>query len=322
MIMAHSSWLTWPLLLITTAHAAPAKVILRENAILDRHIVTLADVAIIESEDSALHHALSSTRLATLSTSGQPRKLSRSRIEHILSRYLPAWQGSYSIAGAEFVRAAMAASQSLNTSALQTWAASTLSARLHADIPGARLNVAAYPLSSGPVAYSPGDVSYAVRHMQIAPSQRMAMVVDVLVDGAKAVSLPVWLRVEGSLPVMRLKETTAAGASLGISMVDIIDVPVSSKLLASVPIAGIDSYRLRHAMPAGALLSPSDLLARKPVERGSEIMVKVARGGILLEDRAVAITEGPNGAAVRLMNPRTHLDYFATVLSDGLAEAR
>lgn len=319
--MARSSLLIWPLMLVTSAYATPAKVILRESAVLDRHIVTLADVATIESADTALRQALSSTRLATLSEPGKPRKLSRSRIEHILSRYLPAWQNSYQLAGAEFVVATMA-SQSLNTSALETWAASTLSAGLHARIPGARLNVAAYPVSSAPVSYHAGNVSYAVRHMQMAPSQRMAMVVDVLVDGAKTVSVPVWLRVEGSLPVMRLKTTTAAGASLNSSMVDIIDVPVSSKQLASFPIAEIDLFRLRHAMPAGALLSPGDLLARKPVERGSEITVKVARGGIVLEDRAVAITEGPSGAAVRLMNPRTHSDYFATVLSDGLAEAR
>jgi hypothetical protein len=321
MTMAHSSLLVWPLMLATSAYATPAKVTLRESAVLDRHIVTLADVATIESADTALRHALSSTRLATLSEPGKPRKLSRSRIDHILSRYLPAWQNSYQLAGAEFVVATMA-SQSLNTSALQTWAASTLSARLHARIPGARLYVAAYPLSSASVSYHPGNLSYAVRHMQMAPSQRMAIVVDVLVDGAKTVSVPVWLRVEGSLPVMRLKTTTAAGASLNSSMVDIIDVPVSGEQLASFPIAEIDSFRLRHAMPAGALLSPGDLLARKPVERGSEITVKVARGGILLEDRAVAITEGPSGAAVRLMNPRTHSDYFATVLSDGLAEAR
>lgn len=320
--MAHSSLLVWPFLLITSACAAPAKVILRENAVLDRHIVTLADVAIIESEDAALHQALSSTRLATLSAPGKPRKLSRSRIEHILSRYHPAWQGSYNIAGAEFVLATRAESQSLNASALQTWAANTLSASLHAHIPGARLDVAAYPLSSASVYHLPGTVSYAVRHVQMVPSQRMAMVVDVLVDGAKTVSVPVWLRVEGSLPVMRLKATTAAGARLSSSMVDIIDVPVSGKRLASFPITEIDSFRLRHAMSAGSLLSPDDLLVRKPVERGSEITVKVARSGILLEDRAVAITEGPSGAAVRLMNPRTHSDYFATVLSDGLAEAR
>lgn len=75
-------------------------------------------------------------------------------------------------------------------------------------------------------------------------------------------------------------------------------------------------------MPAGALLSPDDLMARKAVERGSEITVKVARGGIVVEDRALAMTEGLSGAAVRLMNPRTHSDYLATVLSDGLAEAR
>jgi flagella basal body P-ring formation protein FlgA len=319
--MDSSRLLVWSLLLAASAHAAPAKVILHDNAVLERHIVTLADVAIIESEDAALRQALSNTRLATLGEPGKPRRLSRSRIEHILSRHLPAWQGSYDVIGAASVLTTMA-SRPLDTNALQAWAASTLSSRLHARLPGARLAVDAYPLSSATIFQPPGRVSYAVRYMQLAPSQRMAMVVDVLADGVKTVSVPVWLRVQGSLPALRLKNPTAAGASLGLDMVEIIDAPVSSKQLASFPITEIASFRLRHAMPAGALLSPDDLLARKPVERGSEITVKVARGGILLEDRAVAITEGPSGAAVRVMNPRTHSDYFATVLSDGVAEAR
>lgn len=313
--------LAWTFFLATSAHAAPAKVTLRDNAVLERHIVTLADVAFIESEDAALRQALSNTRLATMGEPGKPRRLSRSRIEHILGRYLPAWQGSYEVTGSEAVMMTMA-SRPLSTNALHAWAASTLSSILHARMPGARLEVNPYPLTSTPVFQPSGKVSYAARHMQHEPTQRMTMVVDVSADGGKTVSVPVWLRVQGSLPALRLKNSTTAGASLDPSMVEIIDAPVSSKQLVSFPITEITSFRLRHALPAGALLSPGDLLARKPVERGSEITVKVARGGILLEDRAVAITEGPSGAAVRVMNPRTHSHYFATVLSDGVAEAR
>lgn len=321
MSLVNSSLLACSFFLATSVHAAPAKVTLRENAVLERRIVTLADVAFIESENAALRQALSNTRLATMGEPGKPRRLSRSRIEHILGRYLPAWQGNYEVAGAEAVMMTMA-SRTLSTSALHAWAASTLSSILHARIPGAQIEVNAYPPTSTPVFQPSGEVSYAARYIQHAPSQRMAMVVDVSADGGKAVSVPVWLRVQGSLPALRLKNSTTAGASLDPSMVEIVDAPVSSKQLVSFPIAEITSFRLRYALPAGALLSPGDLLARKPVERGSEITVKVARGGILLEDRAVAITEGLSGAAVRVMNPRTHSDYFATVLSDGVAEAR
>ena len=315
------SLFAWSFFLTTSVHAASAKVILRDNVVLERHIVTLADVATIESEDPALRQALSDTRLATIGEPGKPRKLSRSRIEHILSRYLPAWRGSYELTGHEAVMITLA-SQPLNINALQEWAANTLSSILHARIPGARLDVDAYPLTSVPLFLPPGRGNYSVRYMQHEPSQRMGMVVDVSADSGKAVSVPVWLRVRGSLPALRLKNSTTAGASLDSSMVEIVDAPISSKQLVSFPITEITSFRLRHALPAGALLSNSDLLPRKPVERGSEITVKVARGGILIEDRAVAMTEGPSGAAVRVMNPRTHSDYFATVLSDGVAEAR
>ena len=321
MTLDNSSLLVWSFLLAASVHAAPAKVTLRDNAVLERHIVTLADVAVIHSEDAALRQALSNMRLATMGEPGKPRKLSRSRVQHILDRYLPAWQGSYQVTGADAVMITMA-SQPLDTNALQAWAASTLSSTLHARMPGARLEVDAYPLGSAPVFQPPGKLSYAARYMQLEPSQRMAMIVDVSADVGKTVSVPVWLRVKGSVPAIRLKNPTAAGASLGPDMVEIVEAPVSSKQLLSFPAMEIASFRLRHALPAGAFLSPDDLVARKPVERGSGITVKVARAGILVEDRAVAITEGPSGAAVRVMNPRTHSDYFATVLSDGVAEAR
>lgn len=321
MIPNMSRLLLLSLLLATSANAAPAKVTLRDNASLGKHIVTLADVADIESEDTNLVQALSTAQIATLGEPGKPRRLSRSRVEHILSRYLPAWQGRYKVIGADSVVATMELRPS-DTSGLNAWAASTLSSSLHARIPGARLEVDAYPNSRAPVVQPVDKVSYAVRHMQIEPSQRMAMVVDVLVEGVKKGSVPLWLRVQGSVPGLRLKNSTAAGAILSPSMVDIVDVPISGRQLPGFPVAEMASFRLRHAMPAGALLFSGDLMARKPVERGNEITVKVAQGGIVLEDRGVAITDGPSGAEVRVMNPRTHADYFATVLSDGLAEAR
>lgn len=320
--MRKSQILACAALLATNAQAAPAKVILHDAVVLDRHVVTLADVAVIESDDARLRRALSDTRLATLGQPGIPRKLTRSRIAHALSRYLPAWQGSYDIVGAESVLTTWAA-RTLDAQALRGWAAGTLSSMLHARMPGARLEVDASPLpTSAPAYLPPGSVRYEVRHVQSAPAQRMMMVVDVLVDDVRATSVSVWLKVRGSLPVLRLKQAAAAGASLAGDLIEIIDAPVSIKPLASLPPQELALFRLRHAMPAGALLSPDDLMARKAVERGSEITVKVARGGIVVEDRALAMTEGLSGAAVRLMNPRTHSDYLATVLSDGLAEAR
>lgn len=320
--MGNPKLLAIAVLLAASAEAAGAKVTLRDNVVLDRHIVTLSDVAVIESDDAPLRRALSNSLLATLAEPGKPLKLTRARIEHVLSRYLPVWKGRYQVMGAESVLTTWAA-RPLDADALREWAATSLSSMLHARMPGARLEVDAYPLAAAaPVYQPPGNVSYAVRHVQLAPAQRMTMVVDVLINGVKTLSVPVCLRVQGTLPALRLKYASAAGASLSSDMVELIETPISNRQLASFSVEEIASFRLRLALPAGTLLSPNDLLLRKAVERGSEITVKVARGGILVEDRGLAISDGISGAAVRVMNPRTHSDYFVTVLSDGLAEAR
>ena len=80
--------------------------------------------------------------------------------------------------------------------------------------------------------------------------------------------------------------------------------------------------RLRRARPAGSLLLSVDLDQEKPVARGREILVRIHRGGVDVEDRAVAMNDGVNGARVRVVNPRTRASYLATVIGDGVAEVK
>lgn len=309
-------------LLAGLAHAGLVRIELRPQALLDKHRVTLGDVASIAAEDDSLGRTLAETTLATFGDPVKPRTLSRARIERVLNRQLPALQGSYRFSGAESVQLAWAG-QALDIDQLRAWSEATLSARLKQAMPYASLEVRAYPLAwSAAFHLPPGQISYEMRHASLAPVQRMTMVVDVLVDRVKVGAVPVSLRVQGSQPTWRLKDRTAAGSALGADMLEQVDAPVADRPVLTASAQAIATMKLRRELPAATILAMDDVVARNTVERGKDITVRIARGGLSVEDRGVAMTDGASGASVRVMNPRTRSDYLVTVVGDGLAEAR
>lgn len=313
-------------LLLTMAaglsHAAPASITLRDSVHVDTRVVTLADIAGIQTDDAALAQRLGGARLLMLGQRGQPVRLTRERIRYALDKRLPGLQDAYRLGGAPAVQLSWSG-HALDGAALQAWSAAALRELLQTSAPHAELSITAYPLPpSVPLHVAPGSISYAVRQVQSELTERMHMQVDVLVDGAVALSVPVWLRVHGSQLAWRLRLDAQAGAALDAGLLEQIRAPLSHRRLASAPLDAMRTARLRRARAAGSLLLAEDIDQKKAVERGGEILVRVVRGGITVEDRALALNEAGHGARVRLVNPRTHGSYLATVIGDGVAETR
>lgn len=307
---------------VCRAAPAPVSVTLRDSATLESRMVKLADVASVEADDADLVKRFSDTQLLMLGQRGQPVRLTRERIRHALDKRLPGLQDAYRLAGAPAVQLTWSG-RALDGAALQAWSVSTLSALLQSRAPDADVSITPYPLSpSLPLYVAPGRVDYAVRHVQPGLMERMNMLVDVLVDGAVVFSVPVWLRVQGSQPAWRVRQDAQAGAVLDAAMLEQANVPVSHQLLAWPDLQAMAGARLRHAKSAGSLLLAEDVDQKKPVERGSEIVVRVVRGGIAVEDRALALNEATHGARVRVVSPRTQASYLATVIGDGVAEVK
>lgn len=303
-------------------HAAPVSVTLRDSVRMDRPVVTLADIATVTSSDAALVERFGATRLLMLGQRGQPVRLTRERIRHALDKRLPGLQDAYQLGGAPAVQLTWYGNP-LDGAALQAWAAAHLHQLLRERHPQASLDVTSYPLSQGsPLHVQPGVVTFAMRHVQPELTERVGMLVDVLVDGLPALSVPVWLRVHGNRPAWRFRRNAAAGAMLSPDLLELVNISVSHERLASTAADALAGANLRHARDAGSLLLTDDINPKKPVIRGSEILVRAVRGGIAVEDRGLALNEAGQGGRVRVVNPRTQARYLATVIGDGVAEIR
>ena len=313
-------------LLLTVAagfsHAAPVSITLRDSARLENRTVKLADIAGVESDDAGLARQFGATQLLMLGERGQTVRFTRERIRYALDKRLPGLQDAYRLSGAPAVQLTWSG-HALDGAALQVWAATAMRELLQIRAPQAEVSITPYPLSpSTPLHVPPGTIAYAIRHVQPELTERMSMLVDVLVNGAVSLSVPVWLRVQGSQLAWRLRQDAQAGAAPDAALLEQVRVPVSHDRLASGEPGVMLGARLRRARPAGSLLLVEDLDQKKPGARGSEIGVRIHRGGVEVEDRAVAMNDGINGARVRVVNPRTQASYLATVIGDGVAEVK
>ena len=303
-------------------HAAPVSIMLRDSVRMDRPVVTLADIAAVTSSDAALAERFGATRLLMLGQRGQPVRLTRERIRYALDKRLPGLQDAYQLGGAPAVRLIWYGNP-LDGAAIQAWATARLNELLRERHPEASLDVTPYPLSQGtPLHVQPGIVTFAMRHVQPELTERIGMLVDVLVDGTPALSVPVWLRVHGSRPAWRFRRNAAAGALLDADLLELVSIPVSHERLAGTVSNPLTGASLRHARDAGSMLLADDIDQKKPVVRGGEILVRAVRGNIAVEDRGVALNEAGQGGRVRVVNPRTQASYLATVVGDGVAEVK
>lgn len=304
------------------AAPAPVSLTLRDNVTLETRVVRMLDIADVKAQDQALARRFGDTQLLMLGERGQPIRLTRERIRHALNKRLPGLQDAYLLDGAPAVQLTWSGI-AFDGAALQAWSVAKLEALLRTRAPEAGLGITPFPLSASlPSSVPPGRVDYALRHVQPELTERMNMLVDVLVDGAVAFSVPVWLRVQGSQPAWRVRQEAQAGAVLDKAMLERTSVPVSKRHLASDEMLAMSGIRLKRAKAAGSLLLADDVDQKKPVERGNEIVVRVVRGGIAVEDRGLALNEAVHGGRVRVVNPRTQGSYLATVIGDGVAEVR
>jgi flagella basal body P-ring formation protein FlgA len=267
--------------------------------------------------------ALSKLRVATLGSRLQTLKVKRGRLRHLIDTNLPALRDSYSLLGAEATQIVWNGNVPDIDAAL-SWTGDTLRALLQQRAPELQPDVFPLARPASPSPLPPGKVSYRLRHVPEAISPRMPIQLDVLVDGLYQQTLTTWFGVRGTKQALRLKHDMHAGASLSTDMVEKADVPINNETAAALSPSDFtdEALQLKADKRAGELLLARDLARKKPVERGSNVVVRVQQGSVTLQDTALALTDGTRGAPVRLLNPRTHEPYLATVVDVGIVEAR
>ena len=153
-------------------------------------------------------------------------------------------------------------------------------------------------------------------------SRRMAVYVELKVDGRFWRLLPVWFAVQAWRPVWVARAPLAAGheasAEAFTSERREVTAMASPALPATQP---LDGLRLRQPMAAGAVLTAALVEARPAVARQQPVQVRVQAGPVELWTQGVALTDARIGEVVRVLNPSSQQSYAARVLADGLVEA-
>jgi flagellar basal body P-ring formation protein FlgA len=151
------------------------------------------------------------------------------------------------------------------------------------------------------------------------PARRMCVRVDVLVDGVRRKSLPVWFRVQARRRVLVASEALAAGSAFDARAfaVELRDVAAlrGAPLLPGQPAGAL---RLRRPLERGEALLARDVAPAPAVARNQEVTIRVRTGTILVEAPGVALAEGNLGAVIRVRNPRSGEIYQARVVEDGV----
>jgi flagellar basal body P-ring formation protein FlgA len=174
-----------------------------------------------------------------------------------------------------------------------------------------------------PVALPAGTVTLETRACgRETPARRMCVWVDILVDGVRRKSVPVWLRVEARRKVLVATEALPAGSAVGASAfaLELRDVAA----LSGAPLAAdarTGPLRLRRPLDRGQALLASDVEPAPAVTRNQDVTVLVRTGAIQVEAPGVALSDGKLGAVVRVRNPRSGEIYHARIVDDGVLTA-
>jgi flagella basal body P-ring formation protein FlgA len=305
------------------AHAGDTacRIRLQPDAKLAARTVVLADVADIAGPEAAKLQPLKGLRVAALSAPGQPLRMTRQRLRHVIDTALPAYRDACVLEGASTVTVTWSGAQ-FDVDAMLAWAGDALLASLRTREPEAEIRLTPQARPSVPAFLPQGQVSYALRPSSLPLTARMPAQVDVLVNGSHAATLSLWFQVSGTMSAWRMRVTAAAGAVLQPDMLHLERIAIPAEPVMRTAFARPVAQRLTVVKEAGAVLYARDIVERKAVEPGDQVAVRIVRGAVAIEDSAIALGPGMTGSEVRLRNPRTHETYAATVISAGVAEAR
>jgi flagella basal body P-ring formation protein FlgA len=78
--------------------------------------------------------------------------------------------------------------------------------------------------------------------------------------------------------------------------------------------------RVLRPIPAGAVVVPGAVIARRAIEPGDRVTVRAISGDIEVSASLVAADAGNPGDVIRVVNPDTHRDLRGRVIKAGLVE--
>ncbi|NML42917.1 flagella basal body P-ring formation protein FlgA [Ramlibacter sp. G-1-2-2] len=312
---AHLPWLL--VLLAMTVRAAPlATIELRPHVEVTRPVVTLGEVARLESKDLSVMRALVDLPLGPAPAAGRTATLQRValaawiRVRAGIPEEALQWVGP---AAGELV----AATRLLRGEDIAAAAEVALREWLQAQGVRGELQHDGLP---GDLDMLAGDVALRPRSLQhLGLRPRMVVWVEVWSGENFVRAVPVPFHVQAWRTVPRTAAALPAGAPLLEAVLVNQDVDVAAATtppLADVP-AGL---RVRHALRPGETLNAANTEIRPLVQRGQWAALRSGAGLVTSEARVEVLQDGRLGDSVRVRQPGASGGVIARVTGPGLLE--
>lgn len=309
-------------LVARAACAADAQVTLRGEALVAGPMIRLGDIAAVQAADPALAERLAALAVGYSPRAGRVLRFEAADVKRVLARLEPSLRAVH-LAGARRIAVRRGPLQMVEGAKIAEVARLALEELLaarytrHIARPDVREAAGAEPA----IAVPRGALEMRARTpTQGEAGERVAVWVDLLVDGREYRSVPVRFSVRAFAPALVAGRPLAAGTRLERSqfVVREVEVGAAAPVPPGQPLAGL---RLTRALAAGAALLGEDLAQAPAVAKGAEVAVRVASGSIELETTALATRDARPGEVIALRRPNSRETFPARVVAAGVAEA-
>jgi flagella basal body P-ring formation protein FlgA len=297
---------------------APARIVLKGDAVVTERQVRLGALATIESADLATVERLVAMPVAMAPRPGYAKRLTRDELKRRLRTVTPGIRSPLAWEGADAVRIELATSlvEGDRLRAMAVEHARSAFAPRFADIDVVALeNVA-------DVAVPPGALTLRPRMMQPdALARRVPVWIDVLVDNVFFRAVTVAVQVEAYAPALVARAGLPAGRE--VKGADFEARRVDYAMLGSGVIetnAPLEGLRLKRALRANAVLLAADLQPRPAVARGEPVTLQVSTKTVRLEVRATALADASVGEDIWVKREPAGESLRAHVVAPGIVE--
>lgn len=291
-------------------------VVLKEQAVVERVNIRLADVAEVRTTDAALRRRLEALQVGLVPRERAQRTVRRDDVLAL-------------VAHTEGVAHAVGQGAAHTTVRLRTndypaarlvdLARDHLARHLREKTPAlTRIDIA--PAGDVPDLRLPSD-AVAVSPRPIlgnGASKRTCVWLDVSVNGKAYRSLPVWLNVKSYAPVLVARRSLKPrerieAADVAVEERDVAGFTRKTLLASTDAVAG---QRARTFIPAGAVVHARNLELNPAVLATDLVDVRVTAGPIRIEAQGIAEQDGHIGDYVSIRNPKTAETFRAKVVGE------
>lgn len=293
--------------------AADAVIALRPEVVVSGSSFRLQDIANMNEVDPASSQRLAAIEIGVVPRPGHTERLSQQQVERAIEAHAPEWRGKFRMGGSKTV-AVRGVGVAVDRQRLVRLAADAL----QAELAGRHDKVAISQVGEARALTLPPAAAFRVRPVGGAVSRRMAVWIDIEVDGRPFAAVPVWFSVEAWKAVPVAKADLAAGSMLraGDLVMEPRDVAQAGKVMESMPAE--TGVRLRHALVRGMPVAESALEPTTAISRNQAVAVRIAAGSIVIETAGIAQANGRVGDMVKIRNPGSSEIFLATVLEPGV----